>query len=341
MYVELARFPVFNLPLSRFVVEMSLPHWLQEFDPWNTWEGEFPSEHEKRLVYFQLCRNKLEAHGWSSIAKSLWLTGPDGAVRADIATLAELERTLGDPEQPQSTICGLSAVMNTSMRWTLQFRMWILRFRMLILLFWKWILQFNRWFFRRSWTAPSTIIIDAVTIDAVILEIFHVKWPDFYVQIERALQQTQISDALGWQPQLPSQSLTKDKTSDLETKWMHKAPALDKYLGFYDWSLYVNEPFAEWPVMDKVRVIEVPRTDSDSRRIAMLASSEQLLTRIRAQYGKAIEGVSAQEVLDCQLQTLLCAVLRKATDDTTTYIEEITKRVNTIVSIASSTHCVY
>jgi hypothetical protein len=183
-----------------------------------------------------------------------------------------------------------------------------------------------------------------LTIKALVLEILGDRWPDSLMSTQSAMDVVRDKSPPFWQPVYPSQIATTAATlekQDFEFRWMQQAPILKKTPGTYDWSLYISEPFAHRPSMDKVRVLDVTPPGSHNRRIAMTASSHRPLSSVKAQYEFAIQNISTAILLENQMQTLLCTVLDVIKSDTEAYVRESSARVDDIVSKLSLPHCTY
>lgn len=174
------------------------------------------------------------------------------------------------------------------------------------------------------------------TIEALIWEILRQSWPNTDLPVTDAMQSIRDQRPTTWQPRLPSRAPVIDSVLDISFQWLHKAPPLDKYLGFHDWSLYISEPFAKRPCMDTVRVLDVTSTRSQNRRIAVIASSGRSLSDVRLQYETCVKHASSSEVLESQWQIILCTVLSVARADTAAYIEQAAQRLDQIVSLSIS-----
>ncbi|SMR42476.1 unnamed protein product [Zymoseptoria tritici ST99CH_1E4] len=241
------------------------------------------------------------------INSAVWITGIDGAVPSETSdkTITEdldiFQQKLCDSAYFQSTICCLNARMIAiPMSWNVNIR------------------------------TPKHME-SIITMEAVLLEMFRTYWQNSDDLIKKALAQMQQPCVPTWQPQYPSQSPTPvDDIPYMECRWLHRAPALEKLFGSYDWSLYINEPFAERPGMDTIRVIDMTVEGSGNARIIVITSSDHALTSVMRQYQLTIDGSCPQDVLDYQGYHLLRAVLNVAKVDLAAYISETTKRVNEI-----------
>lgn len=175
------------------------------------------------------------------------------------------------------------------------------------------------------------------TLEALALEILSDRWADTYTPVRGVMDQMQSPLSITWEPAFPSQRVAASKTLDgklnLEFKWMRQGTALQG-----DWSLYISEPFAKRPQMDMVvRVVDVTPVGTNSRRIALLASSSQSLESVRRQYDASIQDIGTAILLEFQIETLLCAVLEAIKTDTTEFLRSTTERVNDVVRRSRST----
>lgn len=173
-------------------------------------------------------------------------------------------------------------------------------------------------------------------------------WPGFAASIvdaDKVREQEKEDDSPSsplwppWKAEFPSESgkthTSPDKAFGKEFEWLHKVPVLGNVLGLYDWSLYILEPFAKPPVMDTIKVIDATPLGLPNRRIAVVASSHQPLISVRRKYENVIEGVVASEVLEFQLESLMCAILSAIKEDIALYMSSSAQRVDFIVSVDS------
>lgn len=184
-----------------------------------------------------------------------------------------------------------------------------------------WDLRFQTWRIRAS----------HLTVQTLLVQILGQQWHDSDKPIKRGLERAKGSTPV--RMQLPSKSgTTQDKISDFEIKWRYRVPALNSFLGLRDWPIYISEPFAERPIMEKVKIMDVAPEGSDYQRLVMIWSSSKPISSITVPYDAAIAGSSSQEVLSCQLYILLCVILGIAKADTISYFELACSRIDKIVS---------
>ncbi|SMR51078.1 unnamed protein product [Zymoseptoria tritici ST99CH_1E4] len=174
----------------------------------------------------------------------------------------------------------------------------------------------------KFWTPPTTV-------EHLLLRILSHHWKDAAKRIRVALRQTQKQDPAPLRWDFPSKAgAIKAESLDVEINWIRNAPVLSTFLKSIDWPIYVSEPFAVRPVMDKVRIIDAAPAGSDYQSILIMRSSPLPLTSIKRRYEIAIKGLASKDVLDSQSYILLCVVLTVVKNDTMLYIEATTKRLD-------------
>ncbi|SMY28563.1 unnamed protein product [Zymoseptoria tritici ST99CH_1A5] len=277
-----------------------IPHYLQSS------KVDVHLQHFQQLYY----RHLSEVSSEDFLQNAVWITGSDGAIQPETSSntvadyLDSLQQKLIDSVSFSSTVCGINAGMiSIPMPWSLHFR-------------------------------STKAMKPAITVEELLLEMIRTYWEDADAPIRRSLDEMRHPKPLQWQPRFPSQSLAVTRALDFECRWLHQAPPLGRVLGSHDLSTFIAEPFAVRPVLNSAQIVDVSPQGTSCRRLAIVASSDQVLTKVRSQYQTELFGGSPQEVLENQWYSLLCAVLRVSKNDCTTYIEETTRKLNEIDIIA-------
>jgi hypothetical protein len=172
--------------------------------------------------------------------------------------LEDLHERLQESTEFESAICAINDSMETRlMRWPLRLR---------------------------SLISPAK----GPTVKRLIVAIVDYTWPEFAASIKFADKMKEEEAKGERQPPplleavFPSEAVVDpDKTFGQDFEWLHELPTLDKCLDFYDWDLYISEPFAKPPSMDTIKIIDATPLGSSRRRIAKLASSHRPLGSVR------------------------------------------------------------
>lgn len=81
---------------------------------------------------------------------------------------------------------------------------------------------------------------------------------------------------------LPFQSL------DVEFEWISEPPALETFLGFHDWNIYISQPYARRPTIEILRFVDLTAQGSSNGQFVLATTSHHPLERLKDDINAAV-----------------------------------------------------
>lgn len=174
---------------------------------------------------------------------------------------------------------------------------------------------------------PSTIS-PAKHFRAIVDVILKDKWPGCDLTTVTLMQQLKERSPpqLTWDLSLPSKACWAGPESlkapaqdnlDITLEWPRERHASDTFLGCYDWSIYIWEPYSERPVLDILRLKDVTILGSEHHRMLMVTNSGSALRNLKSRHDQAATDMlidTSSSAEDQMLDSLLISIEMIITD---------------------------
>lgn len=190
---------------------------------------------------------------------------------------------------------------------------------------------------------PSTIS-PAKHFRAIVDVILKDKWHGCDLTTVTLMQQLKKSPPpqLSWDISLPSKACSADLESlngpgqdslDIALEWPRECPAFETFLGSYDWSIYIWEPYSEWPVLEILRLKDVTAPGSNHRRMLMVTNSGSALSSLKSRHDRAAKEmlIDTSSSAGDQMLDLLLMSIEMIIADVSDYITNSVELVHKVV----------